>query len=319
MAIRKILVGIKHLEAKSLPPVLKAAQIARAFGAEIELFHALADPPAEEVPQVQQRFNLLARQKLDAIAERLRNHGIRTSIAVSWDYPEYEAIIRRALATGADLIVAQRYAGRHTAAALMRLTDWELVKLSPLPVLLVKSPRPYRHPSVLAAIDPGHRFDKPIELDKQILRLAGAFKLALRGTLHAVHAYDPVPLVAASDLTLTPQILGSFERQSRRAAAARFQRTLRTTRIARAHRYLIAARAIDGITEGARRSRSSIVVMGAVARSGLKRLVIGNTAERILDHLSCDVLVVKPPAFRNRVPRALRGARPPSVLPIAIA
>jgi Universal stress protein family len=43
------------------------------------------------------------------------------------------------------------------------------------------------------------------------------------------------------------------------------------------------------------------VVMGAVSRSGLKGLFIGNTAERILDELSCDILLVKPLKSRNRV------------------
>jgi universal stress protein E len=37
--------------------------------------------------------------------------------------------------------------------------------------------------------------------------------------------------------------------------------------------------------------------MGAVSRSGLKRLFLGNTAEEVLDKLSCDVLIVKPPGF----------------------
>jgi hypothetical protein len=55
--------------------------------------------------------------------------------------------------------------------------------------------------------------------------------------------------------------------------------------------------------------------MGAVSRSGLKRLLIGNTAERILDELRCDILVVKPPRFRNRVPRATRGVQVLSMLP----
>jgi len=50
-------------------------------------------------------------------------------------------------------------------------------------------------------------------------------------------------------------------------------------------------------------------VMGAISRSGLKGVFIGNTAERILDELSCDILVIKPPVFRNRVPRDARGAR----------
>ena len=39
---------------------------------------------------------------------------------------------------------------------------------------------------------------------------------------------------------------------------------------------------------------ASLVVMGAIARSGIKRRVIGNTAERSLDHLACDVLIVYP-------------------------
>jgi universal stress protein E len=43
--------------------------------------------------------------------------------------------------------------------------------------------------------------------------------------------------------------------------------------------------------------------MGAVSRRGLDRLLIGSTAERTLDRLNCDVLVVKPRGFRTNVPR----------------
>ena len=49
--------------------------------------------------------------------------------------------------------------------------------------------------------------------------------------------------------------------------------------------------------------------MGAVSRSGLQRVVIGNTAERILGDLPCDVLVVKPARFVTRVSRTSRGVR----------
>jgi universal stress protein E len=40
--------------------------------------------------------------------------------------------------------------------------------------------------------------------------------------------------------------------------------------------------------------RAGLVVIGATSRSGLKRVFIGNTAERVLDGLKSDVLVVKP-------------------------
>jgi universal stress protein E len=55
-----------------------------------------------------------------------------------------------------------------------------------------------------------------------------------------------------------------------------------------------------------RRTKAAIVVMGAVSRSGLRRVFIGNTAETVLDRLSCDLLVVKPRSFVTQVPKRAR-------------
>ena len=38
-----------------------------------------------------------------------------------------------------------------------------------------------------------------------------------------------------------------------------------------------------------------LVVMGATARWGLRRTTLGSTAERVLDHLACDTLIVRSP------------------------
>jgi universal stress protein E len=69
------------------------------------------------------------------------------------------------------------------------------------------------------------------------------------------------------------------------------------------------AHPVDAIPNTAKRIGGSIVVMGAISRSGLKRFFIGDTAERVLDRLACDVLVVKPPRFATRMQRARRGTR----------
>jgi hypothetical protein len=77
---------------------------------------------------------------------------------------------------------------RHGAISLLivadqlHLTDWELLRLSPAPVLLVKTPGPYRRPVVLAAADPGHTNSKPAKLDERILRASATMTGALRGT-----------------------------------------------------------------------------------------------------------------------------------------
>jgi universal stress protein E len=51
------------------------------------------------------------------------------------------------------------------------------------------------------------------------------------------------------------------------------------------------------IAQFAREIAADLVVMGTVNRTGLVRVVIGSTAERILDQLNCDVLALKPAGF----------------------
>jgi universal stress protein E len=304
--VHRILVAVKALDSKPLPAVLKAAQLARAYGAQLELFCALTTPvyadsvlsSAQGLVSLEHELRQNALRRLEAIADRLRVHSIKVTVSAEWDYPAHEAIVRRAQVIKADLIVASLHSGRHRLPWLLRLTDWELVRQSPIPLLLVKNPHPYRHPAVLAAIDPAHAHEKPLQLDKEILRIGRALTTALRGTLHAVHA-----------LMLTPETLQKMQEDAKREAQSAFNRALRAARIPRSRQYLVGRLPVDAIAEAARKSHSAIVVMGAISRSGYKRLLIGNTAERILDELSCDLLVVKPAKFRGRVSRMSRGAR----------
>ena len=315
-SIRRILVAIKDLDGKHLPAVLKAAQLARAYGAQLELFHGLTAPLYTDGIVLRQRGSGSLEQdvrhgallRLERIAERLRMHSIKVTIGVEWDYPSHEAIVRRALAIKADLIVASLHPGRHRLPWLLRLTDWELVRSSPVPVLLVKNSHPYRHPAVLAAIDPGHAHAKPLKLDQTILKVGKILSKALRGTLHAVHAYARFPMGSYPEGMSGKAVQGLAE-EAQRQATRRFQRALKPLRIARSRQFLIARQPIDAIEEAARNSHSAIVVMGAISRSGYKRLLIGNTAERILDELSCDILVVKPAGFASKVPQLSRGVR----------
>ena len=36
-----------------------------------------------------------------------------------------------------------------------------------------------------------------------------------------------------------------------------------------------------------------MIILGSRGRTGLARLVLGSTAEQVLDHLPCDILIVK--------------------------
>ena len=315
--IRCILLAVKEPTAKSQPALAKAAQLARALDAALVLFQAIdaplylesCGPGLTDIRNIERSTQESCRARLERHAQRVRRLGVRVDVSAEWDYPAYEAVVRAAQRAGADLIVAERHAGRHTGAALLHLNDWELLRRAPVPVLLVKRRGLYRRPRVLAAVDPDRRYAKPAQLDRDILTVGARIAEALRGSLHVVHAFSSVPLTAYTRGVLSDDILADMQRRSVRTAAAKLERLAGRAGIPAARRHLIARHPSDAIEQAAAETGSAVVVMGALARSGLRRLLIGNTAERVLDHLSCDLLVVKPSGFSRAVARRRRGAR----------
>lgn len=314
-AIHRIVVAIKDTRARTHPAIAKAAQLAHALDAEVCLFHAIPEPlyldvetvSGRSLPELEQHATATHRQRLERLAKPLRHRGVKVTTAVEWDYPSHEAVIRAATHFEADLIMAECRRTSHVAPWLLHYTDWELLRKSALPVLLVKNRRPYRRSRVLAAVDPSHTYAKPVNLDDEILRFGATIATALHGTLHAVHAYNPLLVGMTPEALTAPQGIVTAQAEAAAHAHAELDPKLDTLGIAKTRRHVVGGFAIDVIDNVARETKAQLVVMGAVSRSGLKRLFIGNTAERLLDRLDSDVLIVKPRQFASAVARVSRG------------
>jgi len=316
--IRRILFAVRDPEAPSQPGILKAIRIAKSFGASLELFHALATPVFRSLqPLAGESIDSLRIAAVDRVRNRLarfaaaaRKHKVDLQLSASWDFPPHEAIVRRAEKIRADLIVAECHRGRRSRPWLIHLTDWELLRTSALPVLLLKNSRTYQRPVVLAAVDPSHAYSKPARLDADILSAGAQFSVALHGKLHVMHANNPPlgmlpladPSMDAASIAIT---LDALERQDRET----FDNFMGAMDIAPARKHLVSSPPTRAIPAVARSTKAELVVMGAVSRSGLKRVFIGNTAERVLAALPCDVLVVKPRGTKTRVASKERGMR----------
>lgn len=295
-----ILVAIKSPEARGQAALRKAAQLAQATGARLELFHAITTPLFIDalamenltIAEMQKRWKRDTLAALEKHARPLREQGLTVETSCDWDFPAYEAVVRRAAHSGAGLVVAERHADRHVLPWLLRFNDWELLRRSPVPVLLIKHARAWKRPVVLAAIDPLHMFSKPSGLDGEILDAGKLLATALGGSLHAVHA-------------MAEDTLPADHSQARKAFASE----LANLHVSPARRHLVVGHAVDVVPRVARKLHAGIAVMGAVSRSGIQRLVIGNIAEQVLDALPCDVLVLKPANFKSRVSGKLRGVR----------
>lgn len=316
--IRRILFAVKNPDAARQPGIAKAIRVAKSFGATLELFHALATPVlAAPAPLAGESIDDLRTRALDHARGRLakyvavaRKQGVTLEHSAAWDYPPHEAIVRRAARIRAGLIIAECHRGPRSSRWVMQLTDWELLRASELPVLLVKNARPHHRPVVLAAVDPAHAHAKPARLDADILAAATQFSVAFHGRVHAMFAnHPPLGLLALGDPGIDAKTVSmtydALEREGREA----FERFMVARDLPPARRHLVRDTPAQAIPAVARATRASLVVMGAVSRRGLKRMFIGSTAERVLDALPCDVLVVKPRGTKTRVAAAERGMR----------
>jgi universal stress protein E len=244
---------------------------------------------------------------LEGLAEELRLTDLEVSTHVHWDNPLHEGILRRVREFPPDLVVKDTHYHSPLRRSLFTNTDWQLIRSCPVPLLLARQTDWPARPLVLAALDPDRRHDKPAALDGDILDTANVLARALGGTVEAVHAFFPAALLAATsgmagapiaaDMTLTDLL--ETERQR---VTADVREVARSGGLEPSAVRVLQGSAADLLPRHAEATRAAVMVMGAVARGRVRELFIGSTAERVLDRLPCDVLVVKPADFRDKLP-----------------
>jgi universal stress protein E len=189
---------------------------------------------------------------------------------------------------------------------LITNTDWHLLRDCAAPVLLVKANHWSNRIRVLACVDPGHHADVAATFDHAILAWAAGLRTTLEGDLHVLHSYLPVVLGVGAVAGGMPVVDGGVIQEiidtERTVQAAAVLSLVQTYDVPLANIHVPLGSPADTIQQDAESLNIDIVVMGAISRTALKRILIGSTAERTLDRLPCDVLVVKPLDFAADLP-----------------
>lgn len=296
--------------AQQHPAVTKAAVLAEKCRARLDLFvcdtKAARDVRFAEHVRKSPRTPTAASlfEMLDSIAAPLRTRGIDVTTEVITADPLHAALLDRVRRTCADLVVKDTHHHSIAQRTFLTHTDWELIRGCPVPLLLVKPTAWSPAHRIAAAVDPGHADDKPRLLDTCILDEASRLTQQLNGELHAIHAYIPSAIMAAS--VAQPPIIMDVPAEEL-AREQQFQ--LREVTALTADYHVPASNLhveVGGVKEVlcrlAQERGIDVIVMGAVSRSALKRIVIGSTAESVLERLPCDLMVVKCPNFAELLP-----------------
>jgi len=220
--------------------------------------------------------------RLNSVVKKLKHQGYQVASELEWGHPRYERIVLKADEIGADLVIQHTRSYSKVGRSFLSNDSWQLVRTCPKPLLLVKDAVWQKNPMLMAAVDPAHSHHKPLRLDHAILDAALTMKSTLGGDLHVLHAFSLAsgPFTAADKLLQHHQtILNSL---------------LTDFSFATDHIHLVDEPPVYALQKYEEKLATDIIIMGALSRSRLADVLIGNTAEKVLDYLKSDVLIIKP-------------------------
>ncbi|ABA59396.1 Universal stress protein, UspA [Nitrosococcus oceani ATCC 19707] len=250
------------------------------------------------------------RKKLEALIEPYRKRvRIRLDVLEGRTFLE---IIRAILRNDHDLLIKPA----ENPSFIERLfgsDDMQLLRNCPCPVWLTRTEEKSKYEHILAAVDFNPDMPDAIEqnLNQQILDLSSSLAFSDFAALHVVHVWDAPAEAMLRTWADDPQKASIAYVEGVRSSHENAYNRLRRQLIERVGRdasdylspefHMRRGTAATIIPDIAKQLHADLVVMGTVARTGIAGLLIGNTAEAILEQLQCSVLAVKPPGFVSPV------------------
>ncbi|MEP7243760.1 MAG: universal stress protein [Gammaproteobacteria bacterium] len=292
--IQKILVVVDPT-ARAHPAIEKAARLAASFASTLELLIFDVDQQLPEswaggttAAQYRDLMRERYRGDLEALAAPLRAKGLSVVTTSHKGLPLDQSIVEHAIRSQADLVVKDT----HTSAASI---NWTLIRHMPMPLLMVRAaPWPSR-PRIAVSVDPCHGADRPVALDEKIMTAGSCFSRALAGELEVLHVLQSPPHLAGDTVT------AQMKEQSHARDRASIDRLVghHHPAVERPIRYL-EKRIPEGILELVASAQPTVLVIGSAGRPRFQGST-ASTAAHVLEHTSCDLLIVKPPGFISPV------------------
>ncbi len=301
----------RDLGAESL--LARAQALARANTAKLTILEvvnqlpsdllALLGPPTSGEPDLQALYLEERRYHLQRLAVSIEADGVPVEVEVRSGTAFLETI-RRVLRHGHDLVLltADSVQGLHSIT--FGSTSMHLMRKCPCPVWVMKPNAEPRFNRILAAIDPPVGDGGASPLDIKILQLASSLSRIDGCALDILHAWDLTGRdLETSRSETTEQGMKELLERNRQAHEGAVERLLGQLELngSGPNIHVVRGEPWSIIPRFARRNAVDLIVMGTVTRTGVAGFLIGDTAEHVLQQISCSVLTVKPESFETPV------------------
>ncbi|MEQ1438551.1 universal stress protein [Fontimonas sp. SYSU GA230001] len=288
-------------ERRATPALQRGAALARRASARLQLclldhqplIDATADIIDPEVMRLAKTQFIAERvQWLQQQCDALAAEGLAAAAETRWAPARHKALLDRVLEHQPDLVIKDAEA---EDGGWLGTPDWKALRFCPAPLMLMRpdsAPLPAR---ILAAVDTSGDAKQKAALNDAVFDLALQLGLYCGAEVHLAHVF---PFHAPER---ERGLLTEAYEDMRRNDGEQFRAFAAAHGIADERQHLLSGDPAQTLAEFARRGGFDLLSVGAVHRSAIDRFFLGSTAESLLTLASCDVLVVKPPDFVERL------------------
>jgi nucleotide-binding universal stress UspA family protein len=274
---------------RALPFALAVARRSGAFLdlVRVHVVYAMQPTASSWLPydaELEQESRQLEQDYLDEVAGRVAaagGTGVTRGVA---DGLSVDGILSRAHEQSADLIVMTTHGAGPISRAFLGSTADELVRRSPTPLLLIQ---PQEVPVGLGGEPSLSRLLIPLDgsaLAEQILGPAADLARLTGASVTLLHVNEPARRSGAAQAR--PYLEGVAERLRRQGL--------------KVQTFVVSdSRVVPAILGAARAADCDLIALATHGRGGLRRLLLGSVADKILRAAACPLLVLRP-ACENR-------------------
>jgi nucleotide-binding universal stress UspA family protein len=281
----------------------RAVALAKTNSARLTIMDVTAE--AEEAAEIEKRFGIdlnaaLRERRLEQLEGLTAPHSasgvIYTNVLTGTPFIQ---IIRSVQRNGYDLLMKAARPSAGIAERIFGSSDMHLLRKCPCPVWIDRPDCALPYRNILAAVDPvGHTGEK---LNRLIMDLATSLSEREQAQLHVVHVWrlEGESMLSSGRGQISKIELRNLLKATERRHRDGLNRLLNDYDMAEGDNnvHLLKGDAAQSIAGLASELSTDLIVMGTIGRTGVSGLLIGNTAEDVLQTTHASVLTVKPEKF----------------------
>lgn len=285
-----------------------AADLARRNDARITVFDVVdVNQPEPSLIGDSADFDLHAhlirtrRDELEALAASITGIAVDVTVSAGVGFIE---VIRRVIRGGHDLVVVGTDPPPRRMGIARSSMVMHLLRKCPVPVW-VETEDATLGPDVAVAVGPFDEVVAPDSLDVTLLELGSSLASLQGGVLHVIHAWrlEGESLLRRSRHRVPSEQVDAMAGEAYHRASDRLGQlmTLVPEEGVDVQMHLERGEAGAVVPSVLEAVRPGVVVMGTIARAGLRGMFLGNTAEQLLGTIDVPILAVKPADFETPV------------------